>query len=230
MPGKILAGRPSAVQLHAPSPIPPDTALTLWLRGPKTYRGHVAERKALTKDIEAHCAVRIAGDYTVLVEDAEKRVLIKDKLRVVAWPAHTALCHLDAKRASSDGLQQLLCASDAFGNRHTCGGERFEAAYGASTPCRVSDNGDGTYNVQLPNDVPTGPGQLRVWQRSSAPTACKKTSGGGDMTPEGDTTVAELGVCVQSPSEKPSAVLALRFAGSSGLFSEMTPRGREIAG
>ena len=78
----VVAGRPSAVWLHAPQPIPPDTALTLWLRGPKTYRGVVAEREAQTVNIEARFAVRVAGQYTLHVEDASKRTLLKDKLTV----------------------------------------------------------------------------------------------------------------------------------------------------
>ena len=80
---KVEAGRPSACWLHAASPIPPDTALTLWLKGPKTYRGVVAERDAPTVNIEARFAVRVAGEYTLLVEDVNKRPLLKDKLTVV---------------------------------------------------------------------------------------------------------------------------------------------------
>ena len=222
MPSAVIAGRPSAFQLHAPSPIPPDTALTLWLRGPKTYRGHIAERELLTKDIEAHCAVRIAGDYTVLVEDAAKRVLIKDRLRVHAGPACTAFCLLDHKRASSDGLRQLLCATDEFGNRHTYGGAHFAVAYGSGIPCDVTDNRDGTYTVRLPSDVPTGPGQLRVWQPSSSPpTEGKTTDGGDNITPSGDTEAIELAICVQRAPEKTSADWALRGTGSNGLFSDV---------
>ena len=76
----IEAGRPSSVWLHAPFPIPPDTALTLWLRGPKTLRGVVAEREAPTVNIEARFAVRVAGEYTLTVEEKERIFL--DALQV----------------------------------------------------------------------------------------------------------------------------------------------------
>ena len=63
----IEAGRPTGVWLHAETPIPPDTALTLLLRGPKTLKGVVAERTAPTVNIEARFAVKVAGDYTLIV-------------------------------------------------------------------------------------------------------------------------------------------------------------------
>ena len=100
----IVAGRPSAVWLHAPWPIPPDTALTLWLRGPKTLKGVVAERSAPTVNIEARFAVRVAGEYTLTVEEhVTKRNLLRDKLTVIPGPCHTASCSLDMEAASEDG-------------------------------------------------------------------------------------------------------------------------------
>ena len=116
MPSTIEAGRPSAVWLHAPWPIPPETALTLWLRGPKTLKGVVAERDAPTINIEARFAVKAAGEYSLVVEEkTSKRAILKDKLTVNAGPAHTASCTLDAEAASADGRRQVLRAVDAFG-------------------------------------------------------------------------------------------------------------------
>ena len=164
----VVAGRPSAVWLHAPEPIPPDTALTLWLRGPKTYRGIVAERESQTVNIEARFAVRVAGNYTLHVEDASKHTLLKDRLKVVAGPVHVPSCSLDAEKASADGRQQLLRAVDAFGNKHVSGGVRLLATVGPTHKCSITDNGDGTYSVQLPPNAPNGPCQLRVWQPALA--------------------------------------------------------------
>ena len=60
----VQAGVPTSLWMHAPDPIPPETKLTLWLRGPRTLRGVIAERDAPTVNIEARFAVRIAGEVT----------------------------------------------------------------------------------------------------------------------------------------------------------------------
>ena len=86
----------------------------------------LAERTAPTVNIEARFAVKVAGDYTLTVEEkGTKRVLLRDQLSVIAGPVHTASCALDADAASADGRRQVLRASDAFGNKHASGGARF---------------------------------------------------------------------------------------------------------
>lgn len=203
----IEAGRPSAVWLAAPTPIPPETALTLWLRGPKTLRGVVAERSAPTVNIEARFAVRVAGEYTLQVEDASKRTLLRDKLRVTAGPAHTASCSLDPAAAAAGGRRQVLHAVDAFGNRHRSGGVRFLASFGAAK-CSVQDEEDGTYVVQLPPSAPWGPGQLRVWQHARSGSAVAKEAPSGGVPLSGEGEVVELPIFVRRPLELPPASAA----------------------
>ena len=204
---EVVAGRPSAVWLHAQSAIPPDTALTLWLRGPKTYRGVVAEREAPTVNIEARFAVRVSGEYTLIVEDASKRALLRDKLRVVAGPAHTASCSLDDQLASPDGRHQILLAVDAFGNRHVAGGASFFATCGRQLRCDIKDLLDGTYAVTLPPAAQTAPASC-VWQPKTDPGAL--VTGGADGPGEdgggvplgGEGEVAEMPIFIRRPPEK----------------------------
>lgn len=159
----IQAGRPTSLWLRAPEPIPENTELTLWLRGPKKYRGIIAERDAPTKTIEARFAVRVAGEYILRVQDKTKRILLSDTLHVGPGPAHTASSHLVTSAASPDGRRQLLQAVDTHGNMHREGGVQFQAAI-ASEHCVVADHCDGTYSISLPPAIPSGPHQLRVWQ------------------------------------------------------------------
>ena len=186
MVATIVAGRPVCLWLHAPEPIPENTELTLWLRGPKTYRGVIAERNAPTKNIEARFAVRLAGEYELHVEDGLKRTLLSDKITVGPGAAHTASCRLIAAEASPDGRIQLLRAFDAQGNAHVVGGVLFEAALGGAH-CTVHDEGDGSYRIHLPPAAPSGPHQLRLWQPS-----------------EGEVAVVELPIFLMRPAEKPT--------------------------
>ena len=187
----IFAGSPTCLWLHAPEPIPCDTKLTLWLRGPKTLRGVISERDAPTVNIEARFAVRIAGEYTLHVEDNTKRTLLSDTLRVSPGPAHTASCSLDNAAASTDGRSQVLRAADAQGNRHSVGGVAFQAAFGGDR-CTVHDEGDGTYAISLPTRAPSGPGQLQLWQPVTADSKV-------------DAAVIELPIFVRRPPVKPPA-------------------------
>lgn len=186
----IEAGRPACIWLTAPEPIPENTELTLWLRGPKTYRGVIAEREAPTKNIEARFAVRIAGEYKLLVEDKAKHTLLSDRVTVNPGPAHTASGSLVAAEASTDGRMQLLQAADAHGNKHSAGGVVFEAAINGVGRCTVTDEGDGTYRIRLPLSAPTGPHQLRVWQPAVG-------------NPPPVEHVVELPVYLRRPAEKP---------------------------
>lgn len=211
MPTLIEAGRPSAVWLHAPWPIPPETSLTLWLRGPKTLRGVVAERDAPTINIEAHFAVKVAGEYTLLVEEKyEKRKLLQDTLTVVAGPAHTASCALDAEAASADGRRQVLRAVDAFGNKHAKGGTRFTAMLG-TVRCAITDVGDGTYVIDVPPAAPSGPGKLRISQAArhdpaGGLAACLSNErAAGEAGAGGLGEVLELPVYIRKPEVKPPA-------------------------
>ena len=198
MVATIVAGRPVCLWLHAPEPIPENTELTLWLRGPKTYRGVIAERNAPTKNIEARFAVRLAGEYELHVEDGLKRTLLSDKITVGPGAAHTASCRLIAAEASPDGRIQLLRAFDAQGNAHVVGGVLFEAALGGAH-CTVHDEGDGSYRIHLPPAAPSGPHQLRLWQPS-----------------EGEVAVVELPIFLMRPAEKPPASATCTLVGQNG--------------
>ena len=198
MVATIVAGRPVCLWLHAPEPIPENTELTLWLRGPKTYRGVIAERNAPTKNIEARFAVRLAGEYELHVEDGLKRTLLSDKITVGPGAAHTASCRLIAAEASPGGRIQLLRAFDAQGNAHVVGGVLFEAALGGAH-CTVHDEGDGSYRIHLPPAALSGPHQLRLWQPS-----------------EGEVAVVELPIFLMRPAEKPPASATCTLVGQNG--------------
>ena len=73
MPQHAKAGIPTSVYLHAPWPIPPDTALTPRCAGRRPCEAFVAERAQPTVSIEARFAVRLAGEYNLTVDDRSTR-------------------------------------------------------------------------------------------------------------------------------------------------------------
>lgn len=102
-----IAGRPSTIWLRVSSPIPPETPLTLWLRGPKTYHGRIAERQSHTDNIQAHFEVHTPGEYSLQVEDAAKHTLLEETLYVVAPFDHSAASELAATEPDSHLLPLL---------------------------------------------------------------------------------------------------------------------------